>query len=122
MSSNLKASHRWPQVETVPEVHRRRERLQLCDGEDAEEALAAAEVVVPYGGVVLLSRRVQDVDLDLLSIQHHLLPVTVSFGGLVVLDKLGGGKKTRDQTKETRSKRLRREVSHLVIHKLEREG
>lgn len=117
-------SHRSPQLETVPEVHGCRKRLQLCDGVDAKEALAAAEVVVPYGGVVLLSRRVQDVDLDLLSIQHHLLPVTVSFGRLVVLHKLqrGGGGETRDQRQERRLNRPRCEVSHLVIHELQREG
>lgn len=58
------------------------------DGEDQQESLAAAEVVVPDGGVVLLSRRVQDVDLDVLAVQHHLLPVAVGLGGLVVLHEL----------------------------------
>lgn len=61
----------------------------LCDGEDQQEALPAAKIVVPDGSVVLLAGCVQDVDLDLLSVQNHLLPVAVCLGGLVVLHKLG---------------------------------
>lgn len=72
----------------LPEVSGGGERLGLCDGKDAEEALTAAEVVVSDSGVVLLARCVQDVDLHLLSVQYHLLPVAVRLGGLVVLHKL----------------------------------
>lgn len=72
----------------TPELRRGGERLVLCDGEHQQEALAAAKVVVPDGGIVLLARRVQDVDLNVLTVQHHLLPVAVSLGGLVVLHEL----------------------------------
>lgn len=67
----------------------------LRDGEDQQEALATAKVVVSDGGVVLLSRCVQDVDLHVLTIQNHLLPVAVSLRGLVVLHKLPGQKETK---------------------------
>ncbi|VVD05395.1 unnamed protein product [Leptidea sinapis] len=59
-------------TECIPEVLRGVEALGLSDGEDAQEALSRAEVVVPDGGVVLLARCVQDVDLNLLAIQHDL--------------------------------------------------
>jgi len=74
-----------------PELGRGREGLVLRDGEQQQEALAAPEVVVPDGGVVLLARRVQDVDLHVLAVQDHLLPVAVGLGGLVVLHELGSG-------------------------------
>lgn len=74
----------------TPELRRGGERLVLSDREHQQEALAAAEVVVPDGCIVLLARRVQDVDLDILAIQHHLFPVAVGLGGLVVLHKLRG--------------------------------
>ena len=60
----------------------------LCDGEDQQEALPAPKIVVSDGGVVLLTRRVQDVNLDVFAVQDHLLPVAVGLGGLVVLYKL----------------------------------
>ena len=41
------------------------EAVLLSDGEDAEKALSAAEVVVPDSSVVLLASRVQDVYLYL---------------------------------------------------------
>lgn len=66
----------------------------LCDGENQQETFPTAKIVVPDGSVVLLTGCVQNVDLDLLSIQNHLLPVAVCLGGLVVLHKLGV-KKTR---------------------------
>lgn len=71
-----------------PELGRGREGLVLRDGEHEEEALAAPEVVVTDGRVVLLPRRVQDVDLHFFSIENHLLPVAVRLGGLVVFHKL----------------------------------
>lgn len=74
---------------SVPELSSGSERLVLCDGEDQQEALPAAKIVVPDGSVVLLAGCVQDVNLDLLSVQNHLLPVAVCLGGLVVLHKLG---------------------------------
>ncbi len=48
----------------LPELLRGLEGVVLSDGEDAEEALAGAEVVVPNRGVVLLTGSVQDVDLE----------------------------------------------------------
>lgn len=82
----------WRNLEILqtdpPELHGSRERLVLGDGEDQQEALATAEVVIPNGGVVLLTRRVQDVDLDLLAVQDYLLPVAVRLGGLVVFHEL----------------------------------
>lgn len=60
----------------------------LCDGEHQQESFTAAEVVVSDGGVVLLARRVQDVDLHVLAVQDYLFPVAVCLGGLVVLNKL----------------------------------
>ena len=56
-----------------PELLRRLEAVFLRDGEDAKEAFAAAEVVVPNGGVVFLARRVQDVNLDFLAVENNLL-------------------------------------------------
>ena len=44
----------------------------FCDAEDAEEALAAAEVVVADGCIVLLSGCVQNVNLNLLTIKDNL--------------------------------------------------
>lgn len=75
--------------DTLPELHSGSEGLVLCDGEDQQEALPAAKIVVPDGSVVLLAGCVQNVDLDLLPVQHHLLPVAVCLGGLVVFHKLG---------------------------------
>ena len=73
----------------VPEVGCGRKGLHFCNGEDTEEALATAEVVVPNGRVVLLPGCVQDVNLHFLPVQHHLLPVAVGLGWLVVFHKLG---------------------------------
>lgn len=75
--------------DTVPELCSGSEGLVLCDGEDQQEALPAAKVVVPDGSVVLLASCVQDVDLDLFPIENHFLSVAVCLGGLVVLHKLG---------------------------------
>ena len=61
-----------------PELLRRLEAVFLRDGEDAKEAFAAAEVVVPNGGVVFLARRVQDVDLDFLAVENNLLREVVA--------------------------------------------
>lgn len=71
-----------------PELRRCCEWFVLCDGEDEQEALATAEIVIPDGCVVFLTRRVQNVNLHVLAVQHHLLPVAVGFGGLVVLHEL----------------------------------
>lgn len=82
----------WPHrcwQDRVPELHSGSEGLMLCDGEHQQEALPAAKIVVPDGSVVLLAGCVQNVDLDLLPVQNHLLPVAVCLGGFVVLYKLG---------------------------------
>ena len=71
-----------------PEVNCCCKRLQFCNGEDTEESLAAAEVIIPDGRVVLLPSCVQDVYLHLLAVQHHFLTVAVRFGRLVILHKL----------------------------------
>ncbi len=76
------------QVISLPEISCSSKGFRFCDGENAEKSLSAAEVVVSNGSVVLLSRCVEDVDLNLLSIQNHLFSVAVSFGGLVVFHKL----------------------------------
>lgn len=73
---------------SVPELHSGAEGLLLCNGEDQEKALPAAEVIVPDGSIVLLASRVQNVDLDLLPVQNHFFPVAVGLGGLVVLHEL----------------------------------
>lgn len=96
----------------------------LRDGEDQQEALAAAEVVVPDGSIVLLTRRVQDVDLDILSVQNHLLPVAVGLRGLIVLHKLSKRKPGPCVTeKRWRNGGLWETQSwmkaHLVIHELQ---
>lgn len=72
----------------APELGRGSEGLVLGDGEHKQKAFSAAEVVVSDGCVVLLAGCVQNVYLDLFSIEDHLLPVTVSFGGLIVFYKL----------------------------------
>lgn len=72
----------------VPELIGGCEGLLFCDWEHQQEPLPTAEVIVPYGGIVLLARCVQDVDLDFVSVQDHLFPVAVRFGGLVVFHKL----------------------------------
>lgn len=75
-------------VVEIPEVYCSCKRFKFCDGKHTKEALATPEVVIPNGCIVLLSRCVQDVDLHLLPIQDHFLPVAVGFGGLVVFNKL----------------------------------
>lgn len=86
---HVEAAARLPDA---PEVSRGCEGFHFCDGEDAEEALPAPEVVVSDGRVVLLPGGVQDVNLHLLAVQHHLLPIAVRLGGLVVFHKLGESK------------------------------
>lgn len=73
----------------APELGSGCEWLMLGDGKHEEEALPTPEVVVANGRVVLLSGCVQDVYLDLLPVQDHLLPVTVSLGRFIVLHELG---------------------------------
>lgn len=73
---------------SVPELHSGTEGLLLSNGEDQEKTLPAAEVIVPDGSIVLLASGVQNVDLDLLPVQNHFLPVAVGLGGLVILHKL----------------------------------
>lgn len=53
------------------------ERLGVVNGEHAEEALASPHVLISHGAVLLLSRRVQDVQQTRLPINYHLLPVRV---------------------------------------------
>jgi len=72
----------------VPEISRGLETVVVGDGEDAEETLAAAEVIVADGRVVLLPGRVQDVDLHLLAVQHHLLAIGIRLGRFIVFHKL----------------------------------
>ena len=80
---------------TTPEVYCCCKWLQFCDGKYAEETLATAEVIIPNGCVVLLASCVKNVNLHLLSIQHHFLPVTVCFSGLIVFNKLEEGEKKK---------------------------
>lgn len=48
------------------------EAFVVRDGEDAEETLAAAKIIVSDGGVVLLAGRVQYIYLYFFAIQHNL--------------------------------------------------
>lgn len=48
------------------------ETFVVCDGEDAEESLSTAEIVVPDGRVVLLSCCVKNVNLYFFAVQNHL--------------------------------------------------
>jgi NCAIR mutase (PurE)-related protein len=66
----------WQDSDLFSELLRGLEAVVFCDGEDAEETLAAAEVVVADGRVVLLAGRVQDVDLNLLAVKNNLDPVS----------------------------------------------
>lgn len=77
-----------PQSST-PELGCGGERLMLRDGEHQQKAFSASEVVVTDGRIVLLAGCVQDVYLNFFPVENHLLPVTVSFGGLIVFYKLG---------------------------------
>ena len=52
----------------TPKVCRGLKRFLFCYGEHTQEPLAAPEVVIAYRGIVLLTGRVQYVDLYLLSI------------------------------------------------------
>lgn len=72
----------------IPELHSGCEGLMLRDGEDQQETLPTAEIVVSDGSVVLLASCVKNVNLDLLPIQNYLFPVAVCLGGLIVLHKL----------------------------------
>lgn len=58
---------------SLPELDGGLEALLVGDGEHAQESLAAAEVVVADGRVVLLAGRVEDVDLDLFAVEHDLV-------------------------------------------------
>lgn len=66
-------------TKSPPELLCSVEALWLRDREHTEEPLPTPEVVVPDGRVVLLSGRVQDVYLDLLSVQHHLEYTVLAF-------------------------------------------
>lgn len=55
-----------------PEFLRGLEAFIVSDGEDAEEALAASEVVVSNRRVVFLTGRVEDVNLYFFTVQNHL--------------------------------------------------
>lgn len=73
---------------SLPELISGTEGLMLCDGENQQEALPAAKIIIPDSSVVLLASGVQDVNLDFLPIQHYFLPVAICLSGFVVFDKL----------------------------------
>lgn len=56
----------------IPEFLSRLKAVVFRDGEHTQEAFAAAEVVVPDGRIVFLARRIENIDLDLFAVQHHL--------------------------------------------------
>lgn len=77
----------WYGMENGWKTQRRRRRQRLThspeflgsleafvvrDGEDTEETLAAAKIIVSDGGVVLLTGRVQYIYLYFFAIQHNL--------------------------------------------------
>lgn len=132
-SSILKHSKYYVSLSHVcdaPEVYCCCKRFQFCDGKYTEEALATAKIVIPNGCIVLLSSCVKDVNLDLLTIQHHFLSVAVSFSWLVVFNKLWGWKEIHyNNAKAFSNLEMLRfkstagiKVAHLIIHKLEGEG
>lgn len=106
----------------LPEISSCSKGFRFCNGEHAKKSLSATEVVVPNGSVVLLSCRVEDVDLDLFSIQNHLFSVAVSFSGLIVFHKL-----ERDQHNYTlwstsiytNDVKFQNIKSYLIIHELQ---
>lgn len=83
----------------TPELSRGSEGLVLGDGEHKQKAFSAPEVIVSDGRVVLLASGVQNVYLDLFSIEDHLLSVTVGFGGLIVFYKLGEAVRIKDYSR-----------------------
>jgi len=71
------------------------ERLDVVDGEYDEESLPGPHVLVPHGTILLLTSGVENIQEARLSIYHHLLPVAVLDGRVVlvnevVLDELYG--------------------------------
>lgn len=80
----------------------------LGDGEHKQKAFSASEVIVSDGRVVLLAGCVENVYLDLFSIEDHLLSVTVSFGGLIVFYKLGEAIRSKDYSRTL--------ILHLILH------
>lgn len=82
----------------LPKFINRTETFVFCNGEDAKEAFTRAEVVVTNGCIVLLTCRVENVNLHLLIVQHHLLPIRVCFRWFIVLHKLIDGKKDISQS------------------------
>ena len=53
------------------------ETLCVVDSEDNEEPLPGPHVLVPHGGVLLLARRVQDVQQTRLPVNHHLIIIII---------------------------------------------
>lgn len=53
------------------------EAFVVCDGEDAEETLAAAKVVISDGGIILLASRIQYIYLYFLAVQHNLYMIQI---------------------------------------------
>lgn len=102
---SLEASAPWLGVKDTalpfhtPELSRGSEGLVLGDGEHKQKAFSAPEVIVSDGRVVLLASGVQNVDLDLFSIEDHLLSVTVGFGGFIVFYKLGEAVRIKDYSR-----------------------
>lgn len=83
----------------TPELSCGSEGLVLSDGEHKQKAFSAPEVIVSDGSVVLLASGVQNVDLDLFSIEDHLLSITVGFGGFIVFYKLGEAVRIKDYSR-----------------------
>lgn len=72
----------------IPEVYCCCKGFKFCDGKHTKKTLATTEVVISYGCIVLLSSCVQNINLHLLSVEDHFLPVAVGFSGLIVFNKL----------------------------------
>jgi len=53
------------------------EAFVVCDGEDTEETLAAAKVIVSDGGIILLASRIQYIYLYFLAVQHNLIGLII---------------------------------------------
>ena len=64
------------------------ERLPLGEGEDEEEALPAAHVLLPHRAELLLPSCVEDVQPRHVVVDHALLRVGVLYGWVIVSDKI----------------------------------
>ena len=98
-----------------PEFLRSLKAVVIGDWKNAEETFATAEIIITNGGVILLTGRVQNVNLYLFTVEHHLLPVRIRFGGLIVFHKLcTGGDRDVTITKEDKNSQKKKKKNQNV--------